>query len=141
MRRTLTALLPAVALVVTALAAPATPATAASGDRPDPSRSASALDVAERVLEGRALPRDPSATLALRDLWASLPSLSSTDRARAAGMLARPTDGPADPFGFGYTVPSVKRCARDVCVHGVKSTGDAASKRWATRTLKEMQKV
>ena len=99
------------------------------------------LDVAERVLDGRAAPRDPSATLALRDLWASLPALSAAGRARAEGMLARPTDGPADPFGFGYTAPSVKRCAQDVCVHWVKSTADAPpSKKWVKRTLKEMQR-
>ena len=111
-----------------------------------PSRSvpqrSSALDVARRVLDGRAAPRDPSATVALRDLWASLPALSAADRTRAEGMLARPTDGPADPFGFGYTAPSAKKCARDVCVHWVRSTADAPpSKAWVKRTLKEMQRV
>ena len=100
-----------------------------------------ALDVAERVMDGRATPRDPSATLALRDLWSSLESLPPAERADAEAMLARPTDGPGDPVGFGYTVPSVKRCAEDVCIHWVRSTADAASKRWARKTLKEMQRV
>ena len=153
MRRTLTALLPALALVLTARvlsgALPASGDTTAAGAeaRRDPAatqRAAAqqALEVAERVLDGRAAPRDPSATLALRDLWASLPALSAAGRARAEGMLARPTDGPDDPFGFGYTAPSVKKCAKDVCVHWVKSTSDAPpDKSWVTRTLKEMQRV
>ena len=155
MRRTLTALLPALALVATALAVTAGGTTAAGAQDgpgaapPRPTQPATTeraaaertLDVAERVLEGRAAPRDPSATLALRDLWASLPALSAAGRARAEGMLARPTDGPADPFGFGYTAPSVKRCAKDVCVHWVRSTADAPpSKKWVKRTLNEMQR-
>ena len=58
------------------------------------------------------------------------------------GHARPPTDGPADPFGFGYTAPSVKKCTKDVCVHWVRSTADAPpSKAWVKRTLKEMQRV
>ena len=151
MRRTLTALLPALALVVTGLTVTAGTTAAGAQDRaqgraprrlrPSARRPSGPSMSPSAVLEGRGAPRDPSATLALRDLWASLPALPAAGRARAEAMLARPTDGPADPFGFGYTAPSVKRCAKDVCVHWVRTTGDAPpSRKWVKRTLNEMQR-
>jgi Family of unknown function (DUF6055) len=127
-------------------------ALTASGDAADPGRptvttteravARHAFDVAERVLEGRTRAADPSATLALRDLWLSLPALDATERRRAEALLARPTDGAADPFGFGYTVPATKKCARNVCLHWVTSTADAPpSKRWVKTNLRQMQRV
>lgn len=97
---------------------------------------------AERLLTEPAREGDPSVTQALGDLWLSLPLLPPAARTRAEALLARPSDGAADPQGFGYTVPSVKKCTRNVCLHWVRSTTDAPpSKRWVKRNLKQLQKV
>ena len=94
------------------------------------------------MLDGRAGRSDPSATLALRDLWAALPSLAGAERRRAEALLARPTDGAADPYGFGYTVGARSKCAKNVCLHWVPTTIDAPpSKSWVKYNLKQMQKV
>ncbi|MGH3347850.1 MAG: MXAN_6640 family putative metalloprotease, partial [Nocardioides sp.] len=86
--------------------------------------------------------RRPEATLALRDLFATLPRLSGADRTRARRILARPTQGADDPFGDGYTVDSRRRCARRICIHWVPTTSDAPpSRRWITRSLKTMRGV
>jgi len=101
-----------------------------------------ALDTAGRVLAGDALPTDPSATLALRDLWVARPDLTGADEAEAESLLARPTDGTADPFGNGYTVPSTSQCGAQVCVHYVPTTADAPpSVDWVALTLATMENV
>jgi hypothetical protein len=74
---------------------------------------------AHRIDAGR------DATLVLRDLAAARPRLSGEDRAAADAILARPTDGPGEPGGDGYTTSSERLCAADVCVHWVESTVDA----------------
>lgn len=72
----------------------------------------------------RAEPR--SATLILRDLVARVRDLGPEDRRTAAGLLARPTDGAADPFGNGYTVAEATPvCSVNACYHYVASTSDA----------------
>ncbi len=81
------------------------------------------------------------ATLALRDLRAALPLLGGQDRAQARALLARPTDGAADPRGDGYQVPATKICGGRFCVHYVTSTSDAATPAWAERTLATMNEV
>lgn len=69
-------------------------------------------------------PRD--ATLILRDLVARYPQLSRRDRRMARSILARPTDGAADPFGDGYTVPEAAPvCSTNGCYHYVTTTDDA----------------
>lgn len=101
-----------------------------------------ALDTADRVLAGDALPTDPSATLALRDLWVARPDLAGEEAAEATALLARPTDGTADPFGNGYTVPSTSQCGAHVCVHYVPTTADAPpSVEWVALTLSTMENV
>ncbi len=73
-----------------------------------------------RVLDGRAAPRDPSATLALRDLWASLPAPRRGRAARAPRRCSpgRPTAGRPVRLRL-HRRRSVKKCAKDVCVHWV----------------------
>ena len=73
----------------------------------------------------RLQPRD--ATLVLRDLALRLRFLSGEQRAQAERILARPTDGRADPQGQGYTVDEVTPplCGADICFHWVATTPDA----------------
>jgi hypothetical protein len=70
---------------------------------------------------------DPrAATPILRDLTLRLNELSPADEERARRLLARPTDGAADPEGNGYTVAeATPRCRPDFCIHYVPSTVDA----------------
>jgi hypothetical protein len=68
-------------------------------------------------------PRD--ATMILRDLAVRLRDLSPAERDRAEAILARPTDGAADPEGDGYTVPSLATCSTNLCFHWVPTTPDA----------------
>ena len=72
-----------------------------SGSRP----RRETLATARRVLSGKALPRDPSATLALRDLWMKKSSLRGKDRRLANALLARPTDGASDRPGLRLPRP------------------------------------
>jgi hypothetical protein len=82
------------------------------------------------------------ATLALSDLFASMGALSPAQRTVARGLLARPTDGPKDPYHEGYSVPAKKKCQGHFCVHWVTSTVDAAPGRaWVKRMLKLMNHV
>jgi hypothetical protein len=101
-----------------------------------------ALDTAGRVLAGDALPSDPSATVALRDLWVARPDLTGAEAVEATALLARPTDGTADPFGNGYTVPSTSQCGAHVCVHYVPTSADAPpSVQWVAVSLATMEAV
>ena len=83
------------------------------------------LDEVRRRFGHVARPDPRAATLILRDLAARVGELSVPDRERAMRILARPTDGAADPGGQGYAVPAASRCATNVCVHWVESTEDA----------------
>ena len=147
MRRTIAAVTLSLAVAVSGVLAVTAPVQTAAADPGKPSGAPTTsarrhLSVAERVLDGRAASADPSASMALRELWQSLPALSETERRRAEALLARPTDGAADPFGFGYSVPAVKKCARHVCLHWVTSTEDAPpSKRWVKQNLRQMERV
>ena len=111
------------------------PVTAATG--------ADALKVARRVLSGRAAQGDPSATLALRDLWASRHALRGEQKKAAARLLARPTDGPADPQESGYTVrEAAPVCNVRLCIHYVTSTADAPpSMDWVNYNLAVMDQT
>jgi hypothetical protein len=70
---------------------------------------------------------DPrAATLVLRDLVVRLADLGPAERDEARAILARPTDGAADPEGDGYAVPEEPPvCSRNGCIHYVASTADA----------------
>lgn len=122
-----------------AIARPALPRTAPVPLAPQASPRA-ALDLAGRLVRGDARPGDPSTTVALRDLWLARPDLTGADAAEAEAILARPTDGPDDPFGNGYTVPSEKTCGPHVCVHYVASTADATpGLAWIDLTLATLE--
>lgn len=100
------------------------------------------LAVASRVMAGDAEPTDPSPGIALRDLRRSLPDLSGDERLEAERLLARPTDRGDDPHGDGYTVKSVKKCSRNICLHWVKSTTDKPpSMKWVNYNLKVLNQV
>jgi Bacterial Ig-like domain/Family of unknown function (DUF6055) len=69
-------------------------------------------------------PAEP--TPLLRDLAVRLPSLHGSERRQAQALLARPTDGDADPQGDGYTVAeATPYCTAHFCFHWVTSTADA----------------
>jgi hypothetical protein len=64
----------------------------------------------------------------LRRLATQLPSLRGSARRRATSILARPTDGAADPQQNGWTVPEAAGspvCSAHFCVHWVASGRDA----------------
>jgi hypothetical protein len=66
------------------------------------------------------------ATLVLRDLRIAYDDLSPSQRRIADALLARPTDGAKDPYGFGYAVHEAKPdCNRHACFHWVRRTADA----------------
>lgn len=101
-----------------------------------------ALAEAVEALAGAAPETGESVTLALRDLSLALPDLDPTERKRAHALLARPTNGPNDDFGDGYTVPSKKICSKKICVHWVSSTADAPpSRAWVNKNLAVMKKT
>ncbi|QIK75863.1 MXAN_6640 family putative metalloprotease [Nocardioides piscis] len=142
-RTTRSAVLFGALLVVVLSSLPVATADPAA-DLPDPAarRSMAALDTAERVLAGEARPTDPSATLALRDLWLSRPDLAEGEEDEADALLARPTDGAADPHGNGYTVPATSTCGPTTCIHHVATTADAPpSADWVSLTLATMERV
>jgi hypothetical protein len=98
------------------------------------------LEAAGRVLDGEARTADPSATVALRDLWLARPDLTGAEAVEAEALLSRPTDGAEDPFDNGYTVPSTRTCGEHVCVHHVRSTADAPpSGAWVDLTLATLE--
>lgn len=63
------------------------------------------------------------ASLVLRDLALRVGDLADEDRKLARSILARPTDGAADPWKNGYLpgTPTTYRCSEtaDICVHWV----------------------
>lgn len=101
------------------------------------------LATAKRVLTGKALPRDPSATLALRDLFMQKKQLRGSERTLADALLARPTDGAGDPQGFGYTVAEAPPlCNTRLCIHYVPTGIDAPpSPDWPATNLATMDSV
>ena len=161
-RRTLAAAVALAAAVSGVLAAPSTAATAATaagaasadGTPLVPVAGSRAGELAEttlaravRILEPRPGLRAPAvereqATTVLRDLFAALPDLEGEDRRLAQTILARPSDGSADPQGRGYSAKPVKRCRPRVCLHYVRTTSDAPpSEAWAKRSLAMLGRV
>jgi hypothetical protein len=87
-------------------------------------RTARALASGERVRGGR------DVSVAMKDIANGYAHLDPAQRRQARRLLARPTDGPTDPQGSGYTVPEAPGspfCTADFCVHWVASTADAPS--------------
>ncbi|WP_193611925.1 MXAN_6640 family putative metalloprotease [Nocardioides lijunqiniae] len=154
MRRSLAAVLVTLATAVTAMPVLSTTADASAPTaipRTTPGQDDPAHDALQRAVRAFApVKRErttgpsarPDATLALRDLFGARARLSDDDRLQADRLLARPTDGAADPYQNGYTVPSTRKCSRKVCLHWVNSTADAPpSKAWAMTSLRMMDKV
>jgi hypothetical protein len=113
-------------------------------------RATQALELAKALFtadsaashSGRHAAEHSSASLLMRDLFASRAALDPTQRQIADAILARPTDGSKDPYGFGYTVPALKKCKVHFCIHWVTSTGDAPpSQTWVNQMLNLMNKV
>ncbi|TIC88818.1 hypothetical protein E8D34_03935 [Nocardioides sp. GY 10113] len=134
-------------VVAPAAAGPlAAPARAASdGARTGASTGATptAATATEEVDEaGATLGHDREFTLMLRDLFVARRDLGFFARLHADLLLARPTQGNADPDGQGYRRPSTRRCTDVVCVHYVTQGSDAPpSERWARRTLRVVDRV
>ncbi|MDF9715411.1 hypothetical protein INN71_04125 [Nocardioides sp. ChNu-153] len=118
------------------------------------------LERAQAAVEGDLV--DPatgeveSPTLALRDLFRAKPRLGGAELAEAERLLARPTDGAADPGQDGYptNAPVTKGCQTNVCVHYRAVERDAtpaeqaeqtaaghATDVWAAQTLRTLQDV
>jgi hypothetical protein len=102
-------------------AAEPAPATAEA----DAASAAQALAAAETALDPAA-PADAAsadATAALNGLAGALPALEAEARARARGLLSRPTDGPADRYGDGYPreAPVATAASEHFCVFFVSS--------------------
>jgi hypothetical protein len=87
------------------------------------------LRQAKRALTGGpGAPSDLSPIL--KQLSVRLPGLRGSERREAQSLLARPTDGSADPQGNGYDVPEAPGspyCTAHYCVHWVASGDDAPS--------------
>ena len=146
MRRPFAAVVIALSLSVSVLSVGSASSAAdetSDGARPSADTTADrVLATAVRAVAGTSPDPTRSVTLALRDLSLALPGLDPTERKRAHALLARPTNGPGDDFGDGYTVPSRKICSKKICVHWVDSTADAPpSRKWATKTLSVMKQT
>ncbi|MGI8644785.1 MAG: MXAN_6640 family putative metalloprotease [Nocardioides sp.] len=138
---TLTAVLTAAGLAVGA------PLPAAGADDETPPRVSSALADARGATSGRG----EDVTMALTRLRLAYAGLAPGEQAAADGLLARPTDGPADPQEFGYTVAeAVPVCGASFCVHYVPTTEDAPAPvdvdadgmpEWVETTLAELEAV
>jgi hypothetical protein len=129
--------------VVAAVAAALVLSTPGPGSASEPESPERALAAVQELLEQPADTDGPDdLSVALRDLFVALPRLSADDRRTARAILARPTDGAADPLEDGYTVPARKKCGKHVCVHWVPTTADAPpNRKWVKANLKVMSKV
>jgi len=73
-------------------------------------------------------PNPHDATMILRDLAIRVRYLSGSDRARAVGILARPTDPtPGDPDRYSTPEATPPVCGAHVCIHYVTTTTDAVA--------------
>lgn len=109
---------------------PTDPSPGPTVDQPTVSESATeqALGVLEQA--GAAVSGDAAAvdtSLALLQLAQAESALPTARRAEAARILARPTDGDADPQGFGYGVGALptQACQGGFCVHWARASADA----------------
>lgn len=124
-------------MVATAAILLALPAAAAAqvppGAQPQAEVSASEAEGSLATAEAALEPAQPAAgpvadpSAALNDLALAAPSLRQPDRARARGILARPTEGPADRYGDGFpkTAPVASAASDRFCVLYVSADGFA----------------
>ena len=135
-------------LAAAGLALTVSTAPVAGAPDPDPARASTALAEARAALAGRT-GRD--ATMALTALRLAYPGLTPAGRQAADALLARPTDGAADPEQFGYTVAeATPACGTYACVHYVPTSTDApaltdadadGTPDWVEFTLAELESV
>jgi hypothetical protein len=108
-----------------------TPAMAAERAAPRKDQAERTLRRAERLFREtrRVRPGVHEATPVLTKLALSLPALHGTALKQARSLLARPTDGIADPNENGYTTGEAPPICvwPNVCVHYVTTTADAPS--------------
>ena len=80
---------------------------------------------------GSIRPHPAEATMILLDLALRLAQLSPDQQRQAKALLARPTDGPSDPGGTGYTpselATATSSCSTHLCIHWVTTGSDAIS--------------
>src|SRR4051794_402148 len=85
-----------------------------------------ALARVKAIRTGRGTAGGRALTPALAQLSARYDALDAGERREAARLLARPTDGAADPHGDGYTVAEHEpSCTAHFCFHWVTTTADA----------------
>jgi len=101
------------------------PSAATAAEPETRAQAEDALQEAQQLLDGRGVRTGRELTPTLARLAAGKALLPTAERREATGVLARPTDGAADPQGDGYTVPSATWCTASFCVHYVTSTADA----------------
>ena len=101
------------------------------------------LATARRAVSGDVRADDPSTTLVLRELWLKRKQLRGAERRQADSVLARPSDGAKDIYGFGYTVrEAAPVCNTRLCVHYVPSGKDRPpSPEWPARNLAVVDSV
>jgi hypothetical protein len=90
-------------------------------------RSLFRLGAVRREFGDVARPDPHTATLILRDLALRLQELPAAERREARRLLARPSDGFADPFEDGWTVaeaPDSPICDAHICIHWVDPADD-----------------
>src|SRR4051794_2311287 len=76
----------------------------------------------------RAFTKGGDLTPLLRRLAIALPQLQGAEKKRAQSLLARPTDGDADPQQNGWSAPEADNspiCSAHFCVHWVEKGADA----------------
>ena len=109
-------------------------AVAGGHDSARAARATQALTEARTLFAAKAQPRRAllrhgrDATLVLNRLGRLRGALTGADRARADHLLARPTDGAADPDDHGYQPGATlapAACGPHICVHYVTDTADA----------------
>jgi hypothetical protein len=93
-----------------------------------PGEAAHGLRIARALNSGKPLAGAGHVSTAIKEIVDGYGRLSSRDRREARQILARPTDGAADPQNSGYSVPEAPQspfCTADFCVHWVTATDDA----------------
>jgi len=107
-----------------------------------PAGARAALAAAKRVTQGNARAGDPEITLARRDLFLARPHLSGDAAAQADALMARPFGDSEDTFGRPGLGGKVKRiCNARLCIVYTKTGPHAATKKWAKKSFRTMNKV
>ena len=94
-----------------------------AGPVPAPPDAVEILDEAEAAVSGE--PGAPDPSVALNQLGQIMPALGGEKRERGETLMARPTDGAADPEGDGYTRPVFAIVSQNFCVFYTVAGPDA----------------